>query len=357
VFAGRPAELKVVPLSLTAASEALADSGLDLRSMDRDRVACAVSGHMGDTGWLDEGRRLRSDGPADTVQWYEQWMPNTACSHVANRFGLYGPRLCHSVACASGLVEVLSAVRAIRDGQCDVAVAGSAEFIHPLFVAGFEQMKVLAHHPDPPQACRPFDLNRQGFVIGEGAAMFVLERLTTAERRGARIYSEILGGKLLGEAHHVTGLDMESEGLCRVIVETLKESRLSPRDVQFISAHGTGTHQNDLMETRGIRMAFGKAADDVWVSGSKSMLGHLLNAAGSTELAISALALRDGFVPPTMNLTNPDPACDLDFVPLVGRKRPVEHALKISLAFGGHLVAIVLRRWEDERTVRPGLAA
>ncbi len=344
-----PGQLKVIPLCRRAAREALDDAQLRWDRIDHDRFGCAISGHIGDTDFIVEraGRGdLITPGKPD---WWTQWLPNTACSLVANELGLYGPRLCHSTACASGMIDILAAVRSIQDGQCDLALAGSAEAIHPLFAAGFEKMKVLAHHADPRQACRPFDAARQGFVMGEGAAMFVLERLSHAQRRGASIYAEIVSGKVMCDAHHVTGLDAESEVLARLISTTLRHSRLRPRDIGYINAHGTGTQMNDLMETRGIRKAMGKAADRLCVSSTKSMLGHLVNASGSVELAITALALRDGFAPPTVNLTHPDPECDLDCVPLVGRARRFNHALKLSVAFGGHIAAIALRRWGAAR--------
>jgi 3-oxoacyl-(acyl-carrier-protein) synthase len=231
-----------------------------------------------------------------------------------------------------------------------VALAGSAEAIDALFAAGFQQMRVLAEAEDPRQACRPFDRGRKGFVMGEGAAMFVLERLRDAQARGARIYAEIAAGKTLADAHHMTGLDMESESLTQLIRETLRRARISPSELGYVSAHGTGTLQNDRMETLGIRRALGHHADQVCVSSLKSMLGHLVNASGSVELALTALALRDGFVPPTLNLTDPDPECDLDCLPLVGQSRQVQTAIKISLAFGGHLAAVALRRWNDAQS-------
>ena len=205
-------------------------------------------------------------------------------------------------------------------------------------------MRVLA---ESDSGCRPFDMNRKGFVMGEGAAMFVLERLSHAEARGAKIYAEVLGGKMLADAHHVTGLDLESRALTRLIGETMRRAELSPNDIGYINAHGTGTQQNDLMETRGIRKAFGAHADDLYVSALKSMLGHLVNASGSVELALTTLALRDGFVPPTQNLTDPDPECDLNCVPLIGQAKRVQVALKLALAFGGHLVAVAIRRWNN----------
>ncbi len=343
-----PGQLKAIALSQRAADEAIRDAEVDLGAVDLDRFGCAISSQMGDTSGI--AALLGYDKPADPtarVPWWQQWMPNTACTEVANRYRLAGPRMSHSVACASGLVEVLSAVRAIRDNQCDIALAGSAEAFHPLLAAGFRQMKVLAHHDDPRQACRPFDLGRQGFVMGEGSAMLVLERLSHAVARGATIYAEVAGGKMLAEAHHVTSMDAESEVLAHLISVTLRDAELVPGEIGYINAHGTGTHLNDVVESRGIRRAFGRAADQTCVSATKSMLGHLINAAGIVELAITVLALRDGFAPPTLNLTDQDPKCDLDCLPLVGRNGRYENALKLSVAFGGHLAAVALSRWDN----------
>ncbi len=342
-----PDELKVLALCDRVADEALDDARIEPGSVRLDRFACAISAHMGDSRWSADRLGLGHLYPTATLPWWEQWLPNTACVRIANRHHLLGPRLCHSTACASGLIEILSAARAIQDGQCDMALAGSAEGFHPLFAAGFQQMRVLAYHDDPRQACRPFDSQRQGFVMGEGGAMFVLERLSHAQARGARIYAELAGGKLLAAAHHMTGLDMESHALAYLISETLRAAGLAPGQIGYINAHGTGTQQNDIAETRAIRSAMGSAADLLCVSATKSILGHLINAAGSVELAITVLAMRDGFVPPTLNLTQPDPECDLDCIPLVGRKNQFICALKLSVAFGGALAAVALKRWDN----------
>jgi 3-oxoacyl-(acyl-carrier-protein) synthase len=181
--------------------------------------------------------------------------------------------------------------------------------------------------------------------MGEGAAVLVLERLSSARARGASIYAELLGGAMLSDSTHVTDLSADSRPLTHLLDKTLRRSGLAPSDISYINAHGTGTKQNDAMETRGIRGAFGAAANHLCVSTIKANLGHLVNAAGVVELGITALALRDGFAPPTVNLTHPDPECDLDCVPLVGRRRALEHAVKVSIAFGGHLAALALRRW------------
>ena len=206
-------------------------------------------------------------------------------------------------------------------------------------------MRVLAKGDDPLAGCLPFDERRKGFVMGEGAGMFVIERLSHALARNAVIYAELAAGKFMADAHHVTSLDIDSAALERLIRDTLRKADLTPSDVEYINAHGTGTVQNDLLEARGIRQAFGPQADSVCVSSLKAMLGHLVNASGTVELALTILGMRDGFAPPTVNLDQPDPACDLDFIPRVGRANRFQHAMKLSLAFGGHLVAAVVRRW------------
>lgn len=342
-----------VPMALQAASEAIEDSQLHDQPVERSRFGCALTAQMGDTPGFSQLRANESRSGTSSTWWHE-WLPNTVCANVANHFRLEGPRLSNSAACASSTVSILQAARAIKDDQCDLVLAGGVQTIHPLIAAGFHNMRVLAYHEQPELACRPFDSNRTGFVMGEGSAMLVLERLSHALARRAPIYAEVAGGRICCDAHHITGLSDDSAGLTRLISDTLKTSQLSPTDISYINAHGTGTLQNDVTETRGIRNSFGKAAEQVCMSSTKSMLGHLVNAAGAVELAISTLALRDGFAPPTLNLTQPDPLCDIDCVPLVGRRQEFEHALKLSIAFGGHLAAIALRRW-SEQGARPSL--
>lgn len=342
-----PSRLKVFPLAEMAADEAIRDARLDLDSLDPHRCGCSISAHMGDSTWVDEQLGLRAPNDPRHTAWWKQFFPNSACSHLAHRYGFCGPRLSFSTACASSLISVLSAARAIRDGQCDIAIAGGADSIDPLFVAGFRKMRVLAYDQDPTRACRPFDRSRRGFVVGEGAAVLVIERLSHALRRGARIYATLAACRSLAEAHHVTGLDAESETLAYLINSTLRSARLRPSDVGYVNAHGTGTQQNDLVEMRGIRQAFGPSVNRLCVSSTKSMLGHMINAAGGVELAVTLLALRDGFAPPTLNLNDPDPEVAFDGVPLVGRRTRFQHALKLSVAFGGHLVAVALSRWND----------
>lgn len=339
-----PGVLKVVPLCMRAAEEAIADARLHWPHIDSNRVGCAVAAHMGDSRWLQHLLGIRQFTEAD-YPWLGQWLPNSACAHVARRFGLMGPRVAHSTACATSLISVVVATRLLQDGQCDAVLAGGGEAIDPLFAAGFRQMRVLAEAGESPAACRPFDRNRSGFIMGEGAGMLVLEKRSHALARNANIYAEILGGHILCEAHHVTGLDADNSTLSRLLRETLRRSDLDPADIGYINAHATGTAQNDLVEMRAIRDVFGAHRDGLTVSGSKSMLGHMINAAGAVELSITLLALRDGIVPPTINLTDIDPECTFDCVPKVAKPHRFEHALKISVAFGGHLAAVALRRW------------
>jgi len=354
---GNPADnaegTRNTPMAIRAAGEAIEDSRLLEQPIDMTRFGCALTAQMGDTPGHASLRASVSQSKTAST-WWKELLPNTVCANVANHFRLEGPRHCNSAACASSAVAVLQATRAIQDDQCDIALAGGVQTIHPLLAAGFNNMRVLAYHEQPELACRPFDTNRSGFVMGEGSGMMVLERLSHAIARQAPIYAEVVGGRICCDAHHVTGLNEDSTSLSWLISETLKTSKLSPSDISYINAHGTGTLQNDVMETRGVRNSLGKAAEAACMSSTKSVLGHLVNAAGVVELAVSTLALRDGFAPPTVNLTEPDPLCDLDYVPLVGRRRDFEHALKLSIAFGGHLAAVALRRWSGSNA-RPSL--
>ena len=345
------------PIALAAAREALEDSRLDLKRVDRSRIASSYGTCGGPTPWMAE-EYARREGSTQIKPWWENLLYSAVPTRVANRLGIYGPRLVNSTACATGTIATINGMRTILDGQADIAFVGSAQTLHPILSAGFYNMRVLANADDPSAACRPFDANRTGFVMGEGAATLVLERLSSARARGASIYAEVLGGALMSDSTHVTDLSADSRPLTHLLDRTLRKSNLAPSDIGYINAHGTGTKQNDAMETRGIRAAFGSAANNLCVSTIKANLGHLVNAAGAVELAITAMALRDGFAPPTVNLTHPDPDCDLDCVPLIGRRRPFEHAMKISIAFGGHLAAVALRRWSGAgERVEPAPAA
>ena len=254
-------------------------------------------------------------------------------------------------ACATGLVAVLQAAALIRRGDCDVALAGAADAsLDPMLLAAFRTMRALARRDGPPaEAVRPWDRARTGFVVGEGAAVLVLERGDHARARGIRPYAELAGGALGSDAFHETNLNPDPANLAALLRRALADADVSPSEVDYVNVHGTATRPNDPLECRAIRLALGPHADAASCSANKSQIGHLLGAAGAAELALTCLSLRDGFAPPTLNLTDPDPACDLDGTPLVGRSRRIDAAVKVSLGFGGHLAAAVLRRTAGAR--------
>ncbi len=324
--------------------EAVQDARLNLSRLDRDRTGCVI-GVAGFPREVDL-TRVKTNQPEAGESWSTS-LPNHAASVISSRYRLWGPCLSTAAACATGLIAVLRAADCIRDGYCDVMFAGCADASLDRFtVSGFQRMRVLAEANGKPaqQAVRPFDRSRRGFAIGEGAAMFVLERLSHALRRGAPLYAVLAGGHIGADAYHVTHLDPDASHLAWMIARALHQAGVTPEEVDYINAHGTGTLQNDQAEARAIKRAFGAAISRVRLSASKSMIGHLLTAAGGVELAITALAVRDGFAPPTINLTDPDPeVAELNCVPNRGVEMPIHTALKLSIAFGGHFGAAVLR--------------
>lgn len=334
-----------------AADEAMADAGLDGpgRRLDPDRAAVLIGLSKGGVRSLAETHRLIRSGEADDARvaraWATSW-PSSGASAVAARLGLRGPCLAPVAACATGLVAALQAVDLIRRGACDVALAGGADAsLEPILLAAFRRMKVLARSEgDPARAVRPWDRDRSGFLVGEGGAVLVLERLERARARGASPYAEVAGGALGSDAHHETALDPDPAGLARVIRQALAGARMTPADLDAVNVHGTATRPNDPLECRALRLALGGDAGRLACSANKAQIGHLLGAAGSAELAIAALSVHGGFAPPTLNLDDPDPSCDLDGTPRVGRSLPIRAILKLSLGFGGHLAAAVLRK-------------
>lgn len=274
--------------------------------------------------------------------------PNTPASLVAERWKIRGPVLCPVAACATGLMSLWRGAELIREGVCDVVLAGSTDAsLQPSVLGAFSRMGVLAKETgDPREACRPFDLHRTGFAVGEGAAVLVMERADVAQARGVTPYAEWLGGGCVSDPSGITHLDEEATGLIWLIRDVLKRSGVAPDEIDYINLHGTGTWGNDRTETHAVREALGQHADRVSCSSLKGSLGHLLGAAGSVETACTLLAMREGRIPLTRNLDHPDPACDLDYTPHQSRPRTIRHALKLSLGFGGHQVAAVFGPWE-----------
>ena len=335
--------------AIASAAMAVADADIDAGRVDAERFGVLIgSGIGGITTLLDGEHVLLQKGP-DRVSPFviPMLIVNMAAGLVSMRFGAKGPNSSVVTACATGNHAIGDAYRLIKYDEADVMIAGGAEaIIVPLTIAGFCAMKAMSTRNDDPQkASRPFDADRDGFVCGEGAGIVVLESLEHAVRRDARIYAEIIGYGMTGDAHHMTAPDPEGDGAARAMALALKTGGLAPGDVGYINAHGTSTPYNDKFETVAIKRVFGEHAKKLAVSSTKSMTGHLLGAAGGVEAIATVLALHHGVLPPTINYETPDPACDLDYVPNQARKQDVEVALSNAFGFGGTNATIALRKY------------
>jgi len=277
------------------------------------------------------------------------FIPDIAAGLISIRFGAQGPNYATVSACASSAHAIGEAQRTIERGDADVIIAGGSEaVITPLTIAGFSSMKAMSTRNDAPEkASRPFDAQRDGFVIGEGGATVVLEALELAQERGATIYAEVVGYGLSGDAYHITAPAPEGVGAQHAMRMALADAGIAPEDVDYINAHGTSTPQNDTNETAAIKAVLGDAAYDLVIDSTKSMTGHLLGAAGALEAIITTLVCREGKIPPTINFEEPDPTCDLDYAHNRMVERPVQVALSNSFGFGGHNVSLAIRRWEE----------
>ncbi len=326
--------------------------GIDLDSLNRDRIGVVIGSGVGGIATLeDQHSVLLNRGPGRVSPFFiPMLIADMAAGYVSIEHGLRGPNYSTVSACASGANAVADAYLLIKAGMADAFVAGGSEAaVTPLSVAGFSALKALSRRNDDPQkASRPFDKGRDGFVLGEGAGVLFLEELEHARRRGANIIAELAGIGLSGDAHHITAPSPDGEGAIRAIRAALENAGLEPESVDYINAHGTSTQLNDLSETSAIKSVFGDHAYKLAVSSTKSVIGHLLGAAASVEVAFCALAIRDGILPPTINLEEPDPECDLDYVPNKARKQSVDVALTNSFGFGGHNVSVVLKRFVPE---------
>ena len=335
--------------ALTAAIEAMADAGIKMEQEDAARFATIVSAGIGGLPNMEEEHAKGEQKGFDRVSpfFVPMTIANMAAGQIAIRFGLKGYCYAPVTACAGGTNAIGDAFHRIRDGYEDLAIAGGAEScISPLGVGGFTSMKALTTATDPNRASIPFDAERGGFVIGEGAGLLVLEELEHAKARGARIYAEVVGYCTNCDAHHITAPAPGGVGGAACMQLALADAGLAPEAIGYINAHGTGTPLNDSCETAAIKAAFGAHAAKLRISSTKSMTGHLLGAAGGVEGVFTALALHEGFLPATINLQQPDPACDLDYIPNQGVAEQVEYALSDSLGFGGHNAAVIFKRWE-----------
>ncbi|MCI9352215.1 MAG: beta-ketoacyl-ACP synthase II [Lawsonibacter sp.] len=337
-------------LALIAADECMADSGLDRKKERLDRCGVIFSSGIGGFETVGQAHRRGEERGYDTVSPFmiPMIISNMAAGHMAIRFGFTGMCSCVVTACAGGTNAVGDAFRYIRDGYAEVMLCGGAEAaITPLAMGGFTAMKALHEGSDPLRASIPFDAERSGFVMGEGAGALLLEELGHAQARGAKIYAEVAGCGANCDAHHITAPAPGGAGGAACMAQALADAGLESGEVDYINAHGTSTPLNDESETAAIHTVFGSHAKELMVSSTKSMTGHLLGAAGAVEAIFTAMALGEGFVPATVGYQVPDPACDLDIVPNRGRQADIKIALSNSLGFGGHNAAIVLKKWEE----------
>ncbi|MER6345947.1 beta-ketoacyl-[acyl-carrier-protein] synthase family protein [Streptomyces sp. NPDC001595] len=351
---------RAAQFAVVTAREAVADSGLVFEELDPRRTGVTIGSAVGATMGLDQEYRTVSDGGRLELvdhtyavpHLYNYMVPSSFAAEVAWAVGAEGPATVVSTGCTSGLDAVGYAADLIREGTVDVMVAGATDApISPITVACFDAIKATTpRNDDPEHASRPFDASRNGFVLGEGSAVFVLEDLERARARGARIYAEVAGFATRSNAFHMTGLRPDGKEMAEAIRVALDEARLNPDDIDYINAHGSGTKQNDRHETAAFKRSLGEHAYRTPVSSIKSMVGHSLGAIGSIEIAASVLAMVHNVVPPTANLHTPDPECDLDYVPLTARDQLTDAVLSVGSGFGGFQSAIVLA--DPERAAR-----
>ncbi|OLT48991.1 beta-ACP synthase [Saccharomonospora sp. CUA-673] len=347
---------RAAQLAVVSAAEAVEDSGLDFADLNPYRTGTAVGSAVGATTGLDWEYRTVSDGGRLELvdhnyavpHLYDYFVPGSFAAEVAWTVDARGPATVISTGCTSGLDTIGYATELIREGRTDVMIAGASDApVSPITLACFDAIKATTpRNDDPEHASRPFDATRNGFVLGEGSAFFVLEELESARRRGAHIYAEVAGYATYCNAYHMTGLRADGEEMSRAITAALDEAELDPSAIDYVNAHGSGTKQNDRHETMAVKRSLGSHAYEVPVSSIKSMVGHSLGAIGSIELAASALAMDDNVVPPTANLHTPDPECDLDYVPLEARQQQTDVVLSVGSGFGGFQSAVVLARPE-----------
>lgn len=332
--------------AIAAAQQAVDDSKI-LGSIDENRFGVYIGAGIGGLNTFVENTvALHNDGPRKVSPFFiPKMIGNIATGNVAIRFNAKGVSLSVMSACATGTNSIGEAFHAIKDGYADAIIAGGAEaVVAPLTIAGFQNMKALSTNPDPKKASRPFDKDRDGFVMGEGAGMLLLEEYEHAKARGAKIYAEFAGYGNTCDAHHVTAPDPNGAGLARAIKIAFDEANVSDDAEIYINAHGTSTHLNDLTETMAIKEALGQKAYDASISSTKSMTGHMLGATGAIEAIAAVLAIKDGIVPPTINLDEPDEGLDLDYTPNKARKRNIDVAASTNLGFGGHDACVVFKK-------------
>ena len=342
---------RFVQYAMVAAQQAYKQSGLNINEENAERVGVYIGSGIGGLETLcDQYETLLDKGPRRVSPFFVPMMiVDMASGQVSIHLGAKGPNHSPVSACATGTHSIGDAFKMIERGAADVMFAGGTEAaLLPLTIAGFNSAKALSTRNDDPQhASRPFDKDRDGFVLGEGAGVMVLEELEHAKKRGANILAEIVGYGLTGDAYHITAPAPGGEGAARAMKMALNDAGLEPTAIGYINAHGTGTEYNDFYETQAVKAAFGEHAYKLAMSSTKSVTGHLLGAAGGIEAVASVMALNEGILPPTMNLDEPGEGCDLDYVPNEARKQEVEYVMSNSLGFGGHNASIILKKYKD----------
>lgn len=337
--------------AIAASVQAVENAGLDISNEQAERIGVVFgSGIGGIQTFEDQHEAYRKDGPRRISPLFVPMMiPDMSAGQVSIHLGAKGPNYTTVTACASAAHAIGNAAREIWDDEADVMITGGAEAaITPMSVGGFAAARTLSTRNDAPtQASRPFDADRDGFVIGEGAGGLVLEELERATQRGATIYAEVVGTGYTGDAYHITGMAPGGEGGARAMCRAMRQAQINPGDVAYINAHGTSTPVGDPAETAAIKSVFGDQAKKLAVSSTKSMTGHLLGASGAIETIAAALAVHHNVVPPTINYETPDPECDLDYVPNEAREIPVEIAISNSFGFGGHNAVLILRKFRN----------
>lgn len=338
-----------IQYALAATCMAIDDSGLVIDNSNACRIGVVLGSSAGGMTTYEKNLLALHNEGADRVSpfFIPGFIPNMAAGEVAMAVGIKGPSKCVVTACASSSHSIGDSLRLIQYGEADAMIAGGADaYILPVAIAGFDRMRALSRrNSEPEKASRPFERDRDGFVTGEGAGVLILEEMEFAMRRGARIYAELVGYGSNIDGIHITEPDSENQGRCLKLA--LTDAAVPPDDVDYINAHGTSTALNDVCETKAIKIALGEHSKQVCVSSNKSMIGHLLGAAGAVEAVFTALTIRDGIIPPTINYDSPDPECDLDYVPNVARKAKINTALSNSFGFGGANAALVFRRFEE----------
>lgn len=350
-FMDRKAAKRMEPFSqyaVAAAKQAIDDSGLDIEKEDPYMVGCAIGSGIGSLQAMErETQKLHEKGPNRVNPLLVPLMIcNMAAGNVSIQFGLKGKSINDVTACATGTNTIGEAYRSIQYGEADVIVAGGTEgSVCPIGIAGFTALTALSTVDDPAKCSLPFDKNRSGFVMGEGAGVVILEELEHAKARGAKIYAEVVGYGCSSDAYHITSPQEDGAGAARAMTNAMSDAGVTPADVKYINAHGTGTHHNDLFETRAIKLAFGDEAANLKINSTKSMIGHLLGAAGAVEFITCVKEIQDGFIHKTVGYETPDEEIDLNYCK-DSYEEPVEYALSNSLGFGGHNASILLKAYK-----------